>query len=63
MPDKSRQISISDLGLTNVGGTFVIDGVRIKRRNDIDLFGINIDATLSFERHTTNICGKVMRFS
>ena len=40
------------LGLTNLDFTFVIDGIIIERRDNIDLLGINIDSRLSFDRHT-----------
>ena len=45
--------------LTNLDFTFVIDGIIIERRDNIDLLGINIDSLLSFERHITSICSKV----
>ena len=40
------------LGSTNLDFTFVIDGIKIERRD-------NIDSRLCFDRHITNICSKV----
>ena len=37
----------------------MIRGSNIEIKKDIDLFGVNIDSDLSFEKHVSNICSKV----
>ena len=57
-PDKFQSVF---LGSTFLDFTFVIDGIKIERHDNIDLLGIIIsnDSSLSFDRHITNICSKI----
>ena len=39
--------------------TFVVNGTHIKKSDDIDLLGVNIDSKLTFDKHVSVVCSKV----
>ena len=47
------------LGSTEQDFSFNIDGQQIKKCDDVDLLGVNIDSKLSFDKHISSICSKV----
>ena len=44
------------LGSTEQDVSFNIDGRQIKKCDDVDLLGVNIDSKLSFDKHIASIC-------
>ena len=47
------------LGDTDQEFSFVVNGIHIKKRDDIDLFEVNIDSKLTFNKHVLAVCDKV----
>lgn len=47
------------LGSTEQDFSFTIDGQKIRKCDDVDLLGVNIDSKLSFEKHIPSTCRKV----
>ena len=36
--------------------SFVVNGIHIKKRDDIELLGVNIDSKLTFNKHVSAVC-------
>ena len=53
-PDKFQSMT---LGNKDQGFSFVVNGTHIKKRDDIDLLGVNIDCKLTFNKHVSAVCG------
>ena len=47
------------LGNTDQKFSFVVNAIHIKKRDDIDLLGVNIDSKLTFNKHVSAVCGIV----
>ena len=54
-PDKFQSMP---LGNTDQDFSFVVNGTHIKKRDDIDLVGVNIDSKLTLNKHVLAVCGK-----
>ena len=47
------------LGSTDQDFLFVVNGTHIKKGDNIDLLGVNIDSKLMFDKHVSVFCSKV----
>ena len=55
-PEKFQSMT---LGCTDQDFSFVVNGTHIKKSDDIDLLGVNIDSKLAFDKHVSVVCSKV----
>ena len=54
-----EKFQLMTLGSTDQDFSFVVNGTHIKKSDDIDLLGVNIDSKLTFDKHVTVVCSKV----
>ena len=55
-PEKFQSMT---LGSTDQDFSFVVNGTHIKKSDDINLLGVNIDSKLTFDKHVSVVCSKV----
>ena len=55
-PEKFQSMT---LGSTDQDFSFVVNGTHIKKSDDIDLLGVNIDSKLTIDKHVSVVCSKV----
>ena len=53
------KVKLLVLGSTEKDLSFNIDGQQIKKCDDVDLLGVNVESKLSFDKHISCICSKV----
>ena len=49
------------LGSTDQDFSFVVNGIHVKKGDDIDLLGVNIDPKLTFDKHVSVVCSRVSK--
>ena len=55
-PEKFQSMT---LGTTDQDFSLVVNGTHIKKSDDIDLLGVNIDYKLRFNKHLSAVCSAV----
>ena len=55
-PEKFQSMT---LGSTDQDFSFVVNGTHIKKSDDINLLGVNIDSKRTFDKHVSVVCSKV----